>query len=154
MNSTALQLPLDGRGERFRQVYRAIRSRIERGDWPPGMRLPTTREWSQDLSLARKTVVAAFALLQAEGLIVPRGPLGTYVAERPGPFRPASADVAPRVRAAPAPSEFAARLRNVRTEGYRRQPGLRYDLHFGEPLVNLGLFEAFSRSQRHAARAM
>lgn len=153
-NSPALQLRLDGRGERFRQVYRAMRSRIERSDWPSGMRLPTTRQWAQDLSLARKTIVAAYALLQAEGLIVARGPLGTYVAERAQATRSMPAPRALRTPPADASSAFTTRLRSTRIDGFRRQPGLRYDLHFGEPLANLGLFEAFSRSQRHAARAM
>jgi len=62
-----------------RQLYNQLREAILAGRLAPGMRLPSTREMANELSLARNTVLNAFDQLYAEGYLVRRVGDGTYV---------------------------------------------------------------------------
>ena len=62
-----------------RQLYLRVRQSIEAGRLRPGQRLPSARNLSAQLGVARGTVDAAFARLIGEGYIVGRGPAGTFV---------------------------------------------------------------------------
>src|SRR5215204_3303157 len=62
-----------------RQLYNQLRDAILAGRLAPGMRLPSTREMANELSLARNTVLNAFDQLYAEGYLVRRVGDGTYV---------------------------------------------------------------------------
>lgn len=73
-------LPLDGDGPLYDQIYRALRDAILLGRVVPGTRLPTTRALARELGVSRNTVVAAFEPLQAEGYVVSRVGAGTFVA--------------------------------------------------------------------------
>lgn len=64
------------------QVYRQFRDRIASGALVAGARLPAARVLARDLGVARITVDAAMARLQAEGLVVRRVGSGTVVAGR------------------------------------------------------------------------
>jgi DNA-binding transcriptional MocR family regulator len=63
-----------------RKLADALRGAIERGDLPPGTRLPAERALAQSLAVSRSTVVAALDGLRAEGLVVSRQGSGTRVA--------------------------------------------------------------------------
>jgi DNA-binding transcriptional MocR family regulator len=63
-----------------RKLADALRAAIERGDLPPGSRLPAERALAQALAVSRSTVVAALDGLRAEGLVVSRQGSGTRVA--------------------------------------------------------------------------
>jgi GntR family transcriptional regulator len=65
----------------YEQVRDAIRSRIERGTWAPGERLPPVRTAATQLGLAPNTVARAYRELQDEGWLVGRGRAGTFVAD-------------------------------------------------------------------------
>jgi len=87
-------LPLDGEGPLYDQIYRALRDAILSGRVGSGTRLPTTRALALELGVSRNTVVAAFEPLQAEGYVVSRVGAGTFVAPqladqtlRPGALR-------------------------------------------------------------------
>jgi DNA-binding transcriptional MocR family regulator len=69
-----------GSGPLFRQLSRTIASCIERGVLERGSRLPPERTLAAALLVARGTVVAAYDLLVADGLIERRRGSGTYVA--------------------------------------------------------------------------
>ena len=84
-------LPLDGQGPLYDQIYRAVRGAILSGRVAAGTRLPTTRALAAELSISRNTVVAAFEPLVAEGYVVARVGAGTFVA----PQIAARADPAP-----------------------------------------------------------
>lgn len=73
-------LPLDGEGALYDQIYRALRTAILSGRVTAGTRLPTTRALAAELGISRNTVVAAFDPLLAEGYVVSRVGAGTFVA--------------------------------------------------------------------------
>ena len=66
-----------------RWVYEALRSAILAGRLRAGARLPATRDLARQQGLARGTVVAAFAQLQAEGYVRSTVGSGTFVGEVP-----------------------------------------------------------------------
>jgi len=81
----------------YRQVYDALRARVLDGRYAVGDKLPSEAELSQEYSVSAITVKRALDLLRADGLIVRRPRLGTFVTsatptgpgtERPVPSRP------------------------------------------------------------------
>lgn len=143
-----MYLNLDGKGERYLQLLRALKAAILEGRVRSGERLPATRVLSVQLGLSRNTVLAAYELLRSEQLAVSRGGSGTYVAQglicriAPAPVKPIDP-----------PSRYAARLRNVTGHPIgRKRSGLRVDMQYGEPLTDLQLFSAWARSMSHAAK--
>src|SRR5215468_4456252 len=84
--SGALELVLGPRGdEQSAQgwVYEGLRAAILDGRLRAGARLPATRDLAHQHGLARGTVVAAFAQLQAEGYVRSTVGSGTFVGEVP-----------------------------------------------------------------------
>ena len=73
-------LPLDGEGPLYGQIYRAIRNAILEGRVGAGTRLPTTRALAAELGISRNTVISAFEPLRAEGYVHSRVGAGTFVA--------------------------------------------------------------------------
>jgi len=67
----------------YKQIYEELSSRIRRGAYPVGYRLPTTRQLARELSTHRNTVSRAFEELEACGLVYARVGRGTFVAEQP-----------------------------------------------------------------------
>jgi GntR family transcriptional regulator/MocR family aminotransferase len=63
-----------------KQIYNAIRGSILDGSLVPGMRLPSTRQLSNQLGVARMTVVNAYEQLLAEGYLDGLPGAGTFVA--------------------------------------------------------------------------
>ena len=68
----------------YRQVAGLLRQRIESGELPPGARLPSIVDLTQEYGIARVTAAKALRLLVSEGLAIMSPGMGTYVAERPG----------------------------------------------------------------------
>jgi GntR family transcriptional regulator len=64
-----------------------LRGSIERGEYPPGHRLPSGRALMRQYRVARQTVQNAFDLLRGEGMIVTRPGAGAYVRSRPAVLR-------------------------------------------------------------------
>ena len=72
-------------GERkYRVIASALREAIQRGDYPPGSRLPGENDLMRDYSVARMTARQAITVLISEGRAVARKGAGVYVRE----FRP------------------------------------------------------------------
>jgi GntR family transcriptional regulator, histidine utilization repressor len=65
----------------YATVKAALRERIAKGGWTPGVRLPSERELVQEFGCARMTVHRALRELEEEGLIERRQGSGSYVAE-------------------------------------------------------------------------
>ncbi|MEZ0232044.1 MAG: PLP-dependent aminotransferase family protein [Methylophilaceae bacterium] len=63
-----------------RRIYEAIRQAITDRILISGTRLPSTRSLSQDLSVSRNTILAAFEQLLDEGYVAAQTGSGTYVA--------------------------------------------------------------------------
>lgn len=71
----ALELPV------YIQLVQQMRSLIVSRRIEQGLRLPSSRDLANDLSLARKTVVSAYDQLIAEGYLSARSGSGTFVEE-------------------------------------------------------------------------
>jgi DNA-binding transcriptional MocR family regulator len=69
----------DDKSPIFRQLYGKMKEMIESGALSRGSRLPATRELAGQLGLNRTTVSAAYALLEAEGLISGQVGRGSFV---------------------------------------------------------------------------
>ncbi|MEM7113930.1 MAG: PLP-dependent aminotransferase family protein [Chloroflexota bacterium] len=61
------------------QIYQSMQQAILNQQLPPGLRLPSTRDLAEALSVSRNTVVNAIDQLVAEGYLETRPKSGTYV---------------------------------------------------------------------------
>jgi GntR family transcriptional regulator len=62
-----------------RQIADTLRTRIRRGDWAPGERLPSIPALAQTFGVAKQTVQRTIDQLRIEGLLITRPGSGTYV---------------------------------------------------------------------------
>ena len=97
-----------------RQLYQSFSETILNGQLRPGMKLPSTRELSEQLRISRNTVMNAFEQLLADGFLEGRIGSGTYVTEQvPEQFRsPESSGSARRAPRNPHLSQIASELVN------------------------------------------
>lgn len=51
------------------EIVADIRSKVESGEWPPGFRLPTTRELASHYDVATGTIDTVMEILRAQGVI-------------------------------------------------------------------------------------
>lgn len=63
----------------FLQIAHAIADEIKRGRLAPGTALPGSRELAEGLQINRKTVIQAYAELEAQGWVVSQKTRGTFV---------------------------------------------------------------------------
>ena len=63
----------------FLQIAHAIIDEIKRGRLAPGTALPGSRELAESLEINRKTVIQAYAELEAQGWVTPEKTRGTFV---------------------------------------------------------------------------
>ena len=63
----------------YRQIAEILRSHIESGEYPRGMRIPTESEIVDTWEVARTTARRAIALLREQGLIETVPQRGSYV---------------------------------------------------------------------------
>lgn len=68
---------------RVSQIKKELQSRLAKGIYPPGSRLPLREELQKELHAGRVAIQEAIDHLLANGLVISRGRLGTFVAERP-----------------------------------------------------------------------
>jgi GntR family transcriptional regulator/MocR family aminotransferase len=141
-----LHLELDGGGPRYEQVARALRQAILSGQLKPGTRLPPTRELAAELRLSRNTVLTAYEIVCSEQLAHSRGGSGTYVSA----VSRGASGARPQVEVGPQ-SRYAQRLRQLAPTALRAGRGLRYDLHYGEPLLDVTLVTAWKKALGAAA---
>src|SRR4051812_418559 len=76
---TAIAFDPHDRSPLHRQLYESIRGAVVSGRVAPGAKLPSTRFLSEQLNLARNTILTAFEQLLAEGYLVARTGSGTFV---------------------------------------------------------------------------
>lgn len=74
----------DGGSPLYRQIAEAIRTHIRAGALTAGVKLPSSRDLAKGLGVHRRTVVAAFRLLEQDGLVHSAVGQGTFVGVRPG----------------------------------------------------------------------
>jgi GntR family transcriptional regulator / MocR family aminotransferase len=93
-----LDIMLSGEGSRTRQVFAALKTRIESGELPAGTRLPGSRALARELGVARGTVISAYAQLESEGYCETRPRSGTRVVGLPALVDGAAPPAASRAR--------------------------------------------------------
>jgi GntR family transcriptional regulator/MocR family aminotransferase len=76
----SLMLRFDAKAPLYEQIYTSLRERILAGELPRGVRLPSSRQLSSQLGVARSTVLQALDALHAEGYLVARRASSTCVA--------------------------------------------------------------------------
>jgi DNA-binding FadR family transcriptional regulator len=69
----------------FRLIAEQVTAMIQRGDLPPGSRLPAERDLAARLAVSRPSLREALIALEIEGLVEVRGGSGVYVRARPTP---------------------------------------------------------------------
>lgn len=139
-----MDLVLDGRGPLYLQLARALRQAIVCGRVPHGSRVPPSRELAIRTGLSRTTIVAAYRLLETEGLLIPRVGDGSYVCA-PDPPSPRSAS---QVEPHPAQTMFARRARAaVATQPYEGEHGgaFRYSFAYNSLQLNSRLPDDWAR---------
>lgn len=83
-------------GRLYERVSRDIASRIERGDYPVGARLPAERQLAVNYDVSRPTVREAIIALEVDGLVEVRKGSGVYVvSSSPHDGAQATGDVGP-----------------------------------------------------------
>ena len=88
--STLLPLDKTAKTPIFLQIAAALTENIRRGIIPAGMRLPGTRAMADLLGLHRKTVVAAYEELLAQGWLETQNSRGTFVSQKLPEIKPIS----------------------------------------------------------------
>lgn len=68
---------------KYAQVVAEIKTRIERGDYPPGSLLPSEHQMVSDFGVSRPTIVKALATLRQDGWIDTQQGKGSFVRGRP-----------------------------------------------------------------------
>jgi GntR family transcriptional regulator len=71
----------------YLQIADALREQMRDGTYPPGAKLPSESELRERWGVASKTVRAALDQLRAEGLVVGRQGVGSFVREQAVPRR-------------------------------------------------------------------
>lgn len=68
----------------FRQIVDLCHARIISGEWQPGAKIPSVREFAIELAVNTRTVLSAFELLEQEQVIASRRGLGFFLADDAG----------------------------------------------------------------------
>jgi GntR family transcriptional regulator/MocR family aminotransferase len=136
-----------------RQLYEAIRGAVVAGRLRPGARMPSTRYLSEQLDLARNTVLNVFERLLAEGYLVARAGSGTFVADELPERALRAARTSPRgpgAETAGAPPELSARGRELAANSTwacvpPREPGSEVAFRPGLPAVDTFPYERWGK---------
>ena len=80
----------DKRMALYRHIAEEFRTRIAKGELPPGARLPTVRALAREVGTTRLTVHNAYRVLQSDGLIESVVGRGTFVSPQARPTVPLS----------------------------------------------------------------
>jgi len=143
-----MQLILDKQGTLYEQIARSLKLNILGGRLVAGSRLPSTRTLAIALGVSRKSVIEAYELLSAEQLVSARGGSCTRVADIGG-----AAAVSKRSRVLSV-SRYATRLRKLpplQLAIARLDTRPKYNLQYGEPLLNRALLNSWRRKLAAAA---
>ena len=88
--STLVSLDKTAKTPIFLQIAAALTENIRRGIIPAGARLPGSRTMAESLGLHRKTVVAAYDELLAQGWLETQNSRGTFVSQKLPEIKPIS----------------------------------------------------------------
>jgi len=134
-----------------RRLYDQVRGAIMSGALKPGGRLPSSRDFSARLSVARASVVAAYDLLLAEGYVEGRPGSGTYVSTDLSGVLDVGTQSAPTGRAPPPLPSRARDLDEMAVPPTPSEPRL---FTTGRTLLDARAQDAWSASTRRALRRL
>lgn len=143
-----MHLTLDEKGTLYDQIARALKLEILEGRIPAGSKLPATRVLACTLGVSRKSVLQAYDLLCAEELVIAREGSGTRVAKVVPTAKTTTTAAAVPV------SSYAQRVASllpITLAAARLRGRPKYNLLYGEPLVDSGLFHSWRRKLAAAA---
>lgn len=128
MDSPSADVPLLARAAGAtltEQLAQRFSERIQQRLLPPGTRLPSVRACAERHRVSASTVVGAYDLLQAQGLVEARPQRGFFVRAASAPA-PRALPPAPALQAAlPAPVDATALIRSMfQAQGGRQAPGM------------------------------
>lgn len=132
----------------YLQLSRQLINAIQRGALAPGARLPGTRKLAEALKIHRKTVISALNELEAQGWIVVKPNVGTFVIEQTGPIiTPSQRQDLTTLAHYPARAGFSFSSSNLLD---RPLNTVHTDLQFtdGQPDLRLAPLEKISRTYR------
>jgi GntR family transcriptional regulator / MocR family aminotransferase len=148
----SLVIPLSKKGEPlYRRVYGGLRQGILSGSLRGGDRLPSTRDFAEQLGISRTVVLLAYEQLLAEGFADSRAGSGTYVSEGLRGGRSKGLKKSAKLRLSPYGSAAANIAATVDFPGRRSIP-LRYDFAYGRGDVATFPFEMWRRILLRQAR--
>lgn len=78
---------------RYVQIADDLRGKITAGAYPPGHKLPSNKELTEQYGVADGTVRAALEELRGEGIVETQSTLGTFVTDKPGTAAPVRLDL-------------------------------------------------------------
>ncbi|HMO44830.1 MAG TPA: PLP-dependent aminotransferase family protein [Rubrivivax sp.] len=112
-------------GNLTEQLAARFAARIEQRLLAPGSRLPSVRDCARRHGVSPSTVVGAYDLLQARGLVQARPQRGFFVREPSAPSTPRTPPPAGAVMPLPAPVDATALIRSMfQAQGGRPAPGM------------------------------
>ena len=122
MSTTQPPAPAAKSGHLTEQLAARFAERIEQRLLAPGSRLPSVRDCARRHGVSPSTVVGAYDLLQARGLVQARPQRGFFVREPAAPRTPAPTRTASPL---PAPVDATALMRSMfQAQGGRPAPGM------------------------------
>ena len=116
----------------YLQIVKGLIDEISNGRIAPGARLPSSRKMSDLLDVHRKTVVAAYAELEAQGWIESRSTAGTFINDQLPIRRPISLT-------------STRPLSQEKTWAQAPRPHYRYQFDDGAPDIRLAPLDALAR---------
>ncbi len=157
--SLGLALDPDDARSLYQQLFDEVVARITTGAFPPGFRLPPTRQLSDELDVHRNTVVRAYRDLEEAGFVESTVGRGTFVKSMPrasasGPRVIASSVATPAAGPLPWASLLAERatsepIRRVARRAKRPLFGPAIDLSRLQPGPDLLPTKLLSRCMEH-----
>jgi GntR family transcriptional regulator/MocR family aminotransferase len=143
-----MNLSLDKQGPLYDQIARALKIEILESRIAAGSKLPSTRALAIALGVSRKSILQSYDLLCAEELAIARGGSGTRVAKVIVAAKPAlNVSIV-------AASSYAGRIRSlppITLDGAHARERVKYNLLYGEPLIDAALFLSWRRKLAAAA---
>lgn len=134
------------------QIVHAVIEDVRRGRLAPGFPLPGSRELGETLGINRKTVMDAYAELEAQGWVSTELRRGTFVAENLPQLEKVSVDKRPRARAIPLEPSFKLSRPEV-TLAADLPPSKWLSFNDGAPEIRHVPIEAVARAYRNGLRS-
>lgn len=145
-----LEVPAPGSRTRLRTLHRQVRAAIVEGRLKPGTRLPSTRLLAGTLGVSRKTTIALYDRLIAEGFLTVRARAGTFVSATVA--APQAAPRSKRSRVHPVLARRAARAAHSWRSPGEEPP--KFDFRLGVPDSDAFPFDAWRRLTNQATRSL